>query len=167
MLRFKIKTFNQLSKWELKQINYYLETNFHKKSLEFFKPFISYSKFIILEFQKFIIGFINFISVKYFFELYTKIVPGELFPLPIITMNGIFINNLFIHTKNRGKKLGTLLVKSSLKYIKKNDMDHVICQVLEENIKAKNLYLKLNFKTFLSGYDPITNKKLLILYKNI
>ena len=39
--------------------------------------------------------------------------------------------------------------------------------VLEENTKAKNLYLKLKFKTFLSGYDPMTNKKLLILYKNI
>ena len=162
-----IKTYDKLSPWEIKQINYYLESNFDKKSLKFFKPFIQYSTFIIIEFQQFIIGFINFIKIKNFFELYSTKFPGYPFPLPIITLNGIFINNLFIQHKNRGKKLGSLLVNSCIKYVKQNDLDHIICQVLENNIKAKKLYIKLYFKIFMSGYDAITKQKLSILYRNV
>ena len=166
-LNLYIKEYSNLSFWEIKQINYYLDTNFDKKSLDFFKPFIQYSTFIIIVYQKFIIGFINFINIRNFFELYCNTRPGYQFPIPIITLNGIFINNLFIQHKNRGKNLGTILVNSCIKYVKHNDLDHIICQVLDNNIKAKNLYLKLYFKIFMTGYDIMTKQKLNIFYRNI
>lgn len=52
------------------------------------------------------------------------------------------IDALYIEESYRNKKIATTLIENFIKYCKNNNINEITINVLENNIKAKNLYLK-------------------------
>lgn len=61
-------------------------------------------------------------------------------------MKGVFISDLFVIDKFRGKGIATKLIKACLKIAKEKKAKKVLLGVLVNNKKALNLYEKLGFK---------------------
>ena len=163
---YSLKIYKKLSYWEKKQIDYYINTFFKKKDIEFYKPFINLNKylFFINSNNNRIFGFISLINLEEFRYQYNKIYPSKELPIPTITLNGLFINNLFIHPKYRKKSFGILIINHIINYANNNNFDHIVCQVYNNNIPAMKLYQKMNFRSYMVGMCPDNNQKCSILY---
>ena len=52
------------------------------------------------------------------------------------------VDALFVDEKYRNKKIATTLIENFINYCKENNIKEITIKVLENNTKAKNLYLK-------------------------
>ncbi|MDD5181904.1 MAG: GNAT family N-acetyltransferase [Candidatus Nanoarchaeia archaeon] len=62
--------------------------------------------------------------------------------------NNGFIESVYVLPVFRGKGIGTLLLKSAIKWLKKNKMSFITLAVHEQNIPAINAYKKSGFVNF-------------------
>ena len=83
--------------------------------------------------------------------------------IPIISWNGYYINNFCVDKKYRRKGYGTELLHKIINTSKKEDKDHLILQVSDTNIEAKQLYYKMGFVDHLKGTDKENNIKLFLV----
>ena len=83
--------------------------------------------------------------------------------IPIISWNGYYINNFCVDKKYRNKGYGTALLHKIINTSKKQDKDHLILQVDDNNKEAKKLYYKLGFSEHLKGLDKENNIKLFLV----
>ena len=79
----------------------------------------------------------------------TKYVPN----IPMISWNGLFMNNLCVEPDERNIGLGTKLVKKVIEYGRDNGYDHIILQVKSVNYPAIHIYEKLGFVRYMEGRD--------------
>ena len=86
--------------------------------------------------------------------------------IPIISWNGYYINNFCISTKYRKMGYGKDLINKIIKIAEKENKDHLILQVNNNNISAKKLYYNYGFIDYFKGTDK-DNNILLFLVKYI
>jgi ribosomal protein S18 acetylase RimI-like enzyme len=109
-----------------------------------------------------IIGICSFIHVDKLIELFKKIYSNLQYPLPIITFNGVFMNNLCIHPYFRKIGLSKIIVRLLINLCKEKDYDHILCQVNTNNTKALKLYQNYKFRIHSTGL--LNNQKWNIMY---
>ena len=160
---FLNKKFIDLPKKYRLQIYSLLNISFNNdKSFTTFYPFIPYTNIIMVIYKNIIIGISCLIPINILIEKYRNLYCHTDYPLPIITMNGLFMNNLCVNPKFRNKKLSKIIINMSINYCKINNYDHIICQVRDNNFKAMKLYNNFKFRIHSKGiYD---NNKWNIMY---
>ncbi len=59
-----------------------------------------------------------------------------------------FVNSLYIEEDYRNKKIGTKLIKELIEVLKRKDVKFISIDNMVNNIEARSLYEKLDFKIF-------------------
>ena len=85
----------------------------------------------------------------------------HVYGLPIVTMNGYYLNNMCVNPKKRKQGLGTKLLNKVVNEAKKDNKDHIILYVEKNNTPAINLYKKNKFRIH-QNLD-----KVIIMVKNL
>jgi len=85
----------------------------------------------------------------------------HVYGLPIVTMNGYYLNNMCVNPKKRKQGLGTKLLNKVVNEAKKDNKDHIILYVEKNNTPAINLYKKNKFRIY-QNLD-----KVIIMVKNL
>ena len=85
----------------------------------------------------------------------------HVYGLPIVTMNGYYLNNMCVNPKKRKQGLGNKLLNKVVNEAKKENKDHIILYVEKNNTPAINLYKKNNFRIH-QNLD-----KVIIMVKNL
>ena len=85
----------------------------------------------------------------------------HVYGLPIVTMNGYYLNNMCVNPKKRKQGLGTKLLNKVVNEAKKGNKDHIILYVENNNTPAINLYKKNKFRIH-QNLD-----KVIIMVKNL
>lgn len=85
----------------------------------------------------------------------------HVYGLPIVTMNGYYLNNMCVNPKKRKQGLGNKLLNKVVNEAKKENKDHIILYVEKNNTPAINLYKKNNFRMY-QNLD-----KIIIMVKNL
>jgi len=85
----------------------------------------------------------------------------HVYGLPIVTMNGYYLNNMCVNPKKRKQGLGTKLLNKVVNEAKKGNKDHIILYVEKNNTPAINLYKKNKFRIY-QNLD-----KVIIMVKNL
>jgi len=85
----------------------------------------------------------------------------HVYGLPIVTMNGYYLNNMCVNPKKRKQGLGTKLLNKVVNEAKKGNKDHIILYVEKNNTPAINLYKKNKFRIH-QNLD-----KVIIMVKNL
>jgi ribosomal protein S18 acetylase RimI-like enzyme len=83
--------------------------------------------------------------------------------IPIISWNGYYINNFCVDKKYRNKGYATELLHKIINNSKREDKDHLILQVGDNNEEAKQLYYRMGFSDYLKGTDKENNIKLFLV----
>jgi len=85
----------------------------------------------------------------------------HVYGLPIVTMNGYYLNNMCVNPKKRKQGLGNRLLNKVVNEAKKENKDHIILYVEKNNTPAINLYKKNKFRIH-QNLD-----KVIIMVKNL
>ena len=85
----------------------------------------------------------------------------HVYGLPIVTMNGYYLNNMCVNPKKRKQVLGNRLLNKVVNEAKKENKDHIILYVEKNNTPAINLYKKNKFRIY-QNLD-----KVIIMVKNL
>jgi len=85
----------------------------------------------------------------------------HVYGLPIVTMNGYYLNNMCVNPKKRKQGLGNRLLNKVVNEAKKGNKDHIILYVEKNNTPAINLYKKNKFRIY-QNLD-----KVIIMVKNL
>ncbi len=73
--------------------------------------------------------------------------------IPMISWNGLFLNNLCVEPDIRNTGVGTQLVSGAIEYGRERGYDHIILQVKSVNYPAIRIYEKLGFVRYMEGRD--------------
>ena len=150
MLYYLIKTKENLNNFENFNNNFkhpkLINTCFSKKEIDTFKNYYKFSKIV---YGKNSVCYLTPTNV--------------LDDIPIISWNGYYINNFCVDKKYRRKGYATQLLHKIINTSKKEDKDHLILQVSDTNIEAKQLYYKMGFVDHLKGTDKEKNIKLFLV----
>ena len=121
---------------------------FSKNEINSFKDYYKFSKIIYGENKK---------SVCYLTPT------NVLNEIPIISWNGYYINNFCVDVAHRRKGYGKELLNKIIKISRKEDKDHLILQVDDNNEAGKQLYYKMKFVDYFKGADKNNNIKLFLV----
>jgi len=162
-VRYEIKQFIYIRKNRRSEIYKLLHHNFKNDlSFKLFNPLLPYTYVIQLLYNNKLIGISCVIPINTLIEKFALVYPNTSYPLPIITLNGVYMNNLCIDIPYRKLGLSKYLVKLTVNFTKNNDLDHILCQVDINNIRAIRLYNNFKFRIHSSGIS--NGRKCNIMY---